>query len=213
MIDCRFKSIEKWPKKPTPGYKRKSRFRATWSQTLDLLERELTKLRAADITVEAFFHPSDIRNDGWPRSNAKATQPGVILRFVTRKGVVEFACDRFSDWQQNLRAIAMGLEKLRQVEEYGIVSEEEQQQYTGWLKLPPASTTDEILQLAMVLCRYAAVDDKHAGKIAADRTLFDQTWREAVRRTHPDSSGVQGATDFHRVINARERIKTLKGWN
>jgi|SoiMethySBSTD1v2_1073268.scaffolds.fasta_scaffold5892147_1 hypothetical protein len=71
MIDCRFKPISAWPSKPTPKGNRRHRFRAAWSNTLDLLEFELGKLRAQDITVEAFFQPAEIRNDGWPKSSAR----------------------------------------------------------------------------------------------------------------------------------------------
>ena len=145
MIDARFKSIKSWPKKPTPATERRNRFRSSWQQTLDLIETELSKLKAGDIVIEAYFRPEDIRNDGWPRSNARPSQPGVVLKFATKKGQMEFACDKFKDYQQNLRAIGMGLEKLRMVEDYGIVTEAEQ--YTGWLKLPAASATDTEFRL------------------------------------------------------------------
>jgi hypothetical protein len=176
------------------------------------LEKELARLRAREITIEAFLRPDDISNDGWPRSAALASQPGVILRFVTKKGEMEFACDRFSDWVQNLRAIALGLEKLRQIDDYGIVVEEEQQ-YEGWFKkLPPASATDEAAECAKILIRYAFVPGVDTGKVLADRKVFDKVWREAVRRTHPDQNDGNGAADFNNVINARERLKALKGW-
>jgi hypothetical protein len=211
MIDCRFIPIQKWSKKPTPSYSRRDRFSAPWSKTLDLLERELVKLRAKEIVIEAFFHPSDIRNDGWPRSNARASQPGVILRFTTKKGIMEFACDRFADWQQNLRAIALGLEKLRMIDEYGII-EVEEQQYTGWLKLPAASATDEAQQLALILCKYAATDETKAKTVVVDQKMFESVWREAVRRTHPDQNPERSGADFNNVIQARDRLKQLKGW-
>jgi hypothetical protein len=34
----------------------------------------------------------------------------------------------------------------------------------------------------------------------------------AVKRTHPDANNGRDGADFNRVINARERIKMLKGW-
>lgn len=124
---------------------------------------------------------------------------------------MEFACDQFGDWQQNLRAIALGLEKLRQIDEYGIVVEEEQQ-YTGWLKLPAASVVDEATECARILIRYASVGTE-TGKVVMDQKVFDQVWREAVRRTHPDQNPGQGGADFNNVITARDRLKTLKGWS
>lgn len=210
MIDCRFKPITAWPKKPTPSHQRRHRFRAKWQQTLDLLETELTKLKARDITIEAFFRPNDIRNDGWPYANAKAAQPGVILKFTTKEKQAEFACDKFPDWQQNLRAIALGLEKLRTIEDYGIVVEEEQQ-YRGWFKeLPAASAADEAVECAKTLIVYCGFATDTA-KVLSSREEFDRVWRGAIREGHPDTGGT--AEIFGKVIAARDRLKVLKGWN
>lgn len=208
MIDCRFKSLEKWPSKPTQI--RQHRFRAPWSKTLDLLEFELSKLKAQEITVEAFFRPDEIRNDGWPRSTARPSQPGVILRFTTAGKQAEFSCDRFADWQQNLRAIALGLEKLRLVDDYGIVAEEGQQ-YTGWLRLPEASAIDEATECAKVLIEFAESAFKPSDVLAGE-FIFDCVWKKAVQQTHPDTNPGRDAADFRRVLDARDRIKTLKGW-
>lgn len=209
MIDCRFKPIAKWPNAPTPPESRRYRFRAQWSQTLDLLEFELGKLRAADITIEAFFHPGEIRNDGWPKSSARPSHPGVILRFTTAGKQAEFACDRFADWQQNLRAIALGLEKLRLVDDYGIVAEEGQQ-YTGWLRLPESSAIDEATELARKLVDLACVGDLPS-QILTDKRRFEAVATEALRRNHPDTSNgyVEG---FQLALSARDRIRELKGW-
>jgi hypothetical protein len=211
MIDCRFKPIEKWPAKPTPEYRRQqSRFKAGWSQTLDLLERELNHLKAKEINIEGFFAPKDIRNDGWPKSSARPTQPGVILSFTTKQGRMVMPCDSFRDWEANLRAIALSLEHLRAVDRYGVTTEEKEQ-YTGWLRLPAAGASDEAAECARLLIQHACVGVDTA-RLLGDRNVFDSVWREAVRRTHPDANGGRDTGDFNRVINARERIKTLKEW-
>lgn len=209
MIDCRFKPIEKWPGKPTASWARKAgTFKAGWSSTLDLLARELNHLRAKDISLEAFFLPKDIRNDGWPKSSARPTQPGVVLSFSTKRGRIVMPCDRYTGWESNLRAIALTLEHLRAVERYGVTTDE-QEQYTGWLKLPAASAVDEKTELAKVLIHHASVS--HApSQVVSEQRLFDSVWREAARRTHPDTGG--DSTDFHRVMNARDRLKELNHW-
>lgn len=207
MIDCRFKPIEKWPSKPTQI--RRHRFRAKWVDTLNLLEFELSKLRATDITIEAFFRPSEIRNDGWPRSDARPSHPGVILRFTTAGKQAEFVCDRFADWQQNLRAIALGLEKLRLVDDYGIVAEEGQQ-YTSWLRLPEASAIDEATECARRLVDLACVTHT-ASALLASRELFEKVAAEALRRNHGDT-GSGNVDGLQLALAARNRIRELKGW-
>ncbi len=211
MIDCRFKPIENWPSKPTPEYRRQySRFKAGWSQTLDLLERELNHLKAKEITIEGFFSSNEIRNDGWPKSSARPSQPGVVLSFTTKQGRMVMPCDSFRDWEANLRAIALSLEHLRAVDRYGVTSEEKEQ-YTGWLRLPAAGATDEAVECAKVLIQNACVG-YFPSQVLGDQKVFDSVWREAVRRTHPDTNGGRDGGDFNKVITARERIKTLKGW-
>jgi hypothetical protein len=211
MIDCRFKPIEKWPTTPTPEYRRQySRFKAGWSQTLDLLERELNHLKAKDVTVEGFFFVNEIRNDGWPKSSARPSQPGVVLSFTTKQGRMVMPCDKYTDWEANLRAIALTLEHLRAVERYGVTTEK-QEQYTGWLRLPEASASDQATECAKILIQHACVTYAPS-ELLSDQGLFDEVWRVAVKRTHPDSNGGRDGGDFNRVINARERIKSLKGW-
>jgi len=210
LIDCRFKPIEKWPSKPTPGYMRKSSpFKAGWQQTLDLLERELNHLSAKEITVEGFFRLSDVRNDGWPKSNARPTQPGVILSFNTKRGRMVMPCDSFDDWEGNLRAIALTLERLRSVERYGIVTEQ-QEQYTGWLRLPEASAVDEATECARRLADLASVSHLPS-QILASRELFERVAAEALRRNHSDT-GENNVDGLQLALSARKRIRELKGW-
>lgn len=209
MIDCRFAPIKSWPSEPTPAWKRqRGQFKAGWQSTLDLLEKELAYLRAKEITIEGYFAPADIRNDGWPKSSARPTQPGVILSFETTQGRMIFPCDTYTAWEANLRAVALTLEHLRAIERYGAVRD--QQQYTGWLKLPAASPADEAYQLALGLAQMAGASDGTAASLLTNQALFDQVWRDAVRRTHPDNGGQ--ADEFRTVMNARDRLRALKGW-
>jgi len=211
MIDCRFKPISAWPLKPTPGYMRlHSRFKAGWQATLDLLERELNHLNAKDINIEGFFSSNEIRNDGWPKSSARPTQPGVILSFAVKRGRMVMPCDKYTDWEANLRAIALTLEHLRAVERYGVTTEQ-QEQYTGWLRLPAAGASDEAAECAKILIKHACVGYT-TSQVLASQSVFDSVWREAVRRTHPDTNASRDGADIRNVITARDRIKTLKGW-
>lgn len=207
MIDCRFKPITAWPNPPTTN-RTHGPFKATWQKTLDLLEKELGHLDARDITIEAFFRPNEIRNDGWPRSDARPTQPGVILSFETEKGRFVMPCDRFLNYQANARAIALTLEHLRGAERYGVAGRGEQ--YTGWLRLPAASATDEAEHLAREIAKFAGADLPHVNTFATNRDAFDRVWKEAVRQTHPDTGG--NVEDFNAVIAARDRLRELKGW-
>lgn len=207
MIDCRFKAISAWPSKPTVS-RTHGPFKATWQKTLDLLEKELTHLRARNITIELFLDRQQIRNDGWPRSDARPSQPGVILSYTTQRGQFSMPCDKFLHWQSNLRAIALTLEHLRAVERYGVVTDQ-QEQYTGWLKLNPANPNDEALECAKTMIMYCGFETDTA-KVLREREEFDRVWRAAVLGTHTDTGGDVEA--FQKVMTARDRLKKLKGW-
>lgn len=210
MINCRFKPIDQWPGTPTPSWKRrKSQFKALWSQTLDLLERELYHLNAQNILIDGYFGYSDIRNDGWPKSKARPSQPGIVLSFGTKRGRITMPCDTYTEWEANLRAIALTLENLRAVERYGVTTER-QEQYTGWLKLPAASADDEATACAQMLVKYSGFTITDASLVLSDQSEFERAWKSAARRTHPDTGG--SSEDFKQVIAARDQIKTLKGW-
>ena len=73
-----------WTGPRTPTYKRKSRwtFRANYSETLQLLKRELDMINASQIVIEADYAERDIRRDGLPRADARKPQfPGIRLSF------------------------------------------------------------------------------------------------------------------------------------
>jgi hypothetical protein len=186
-----------------------SPFKAGWQQTLDLLEKDLNYLKAKNIAIEGFFHLSQIRNDGWPKSSARPSQPGVILSFDTKRGRMVMPCDRYPDWEANLWAIALTLERLRSVERYGITTER-QEQYTGWLKLPQASAVDEATEAARKLVDLACVT--HApSAILGSRDLFEKVADEALRRNHSDT-GTGKVDGLQTALTMRNRIRELKGW-
>src|SRR5690606_5164123 len=82
----------------------------------------------------------DIRLDGLPRANARPGHQGVVLAFDSKYGPLKYATDTFDRWQDNLRAIALGLESLRRVDRYGITKRGEQ--YTGWRQLPAGGESE-----------------------------------------------------------------------
>jgi hypothetical protein len=89
---------------------------------------------------------------------------------------------------------------------------EDQQQYRGWYKeLPAASAVDEATQLALILCQFAAVDPRHVQRVLTEKSYFEQTAAEALRRTHADT-GSGNTTEFQRALDARNRLRKLKGW-
>lgn len=97
MIDARFRPLDPsaWPQALTTA-RRSPQFRSPLSATLDLLETELEAIKAKDIVIETAHAQRDIRNDGWPRADARVPSfPGVILSFDSTHGPLRYLTDTF----------------------------------------------------------------------------------------------------------------------
>jgi len=164
-----------WPGIPTRNRQR-SPFRAGWRTTTADLARELRALDARHIVLGLALRDADLRIDGYPRAHARAEHPGITLAFDSRYGPLRYATDAFTTWQDNLRAVALGLEALRKVDRYGVSHDGEQ--YRGYRELEPARLTQEE---ARTILRHVIGD--------ADG-LDDRTLRsKALKAAHPDLGG------------------------
>ena len=191
--------IVSWPGQlHTDAQRRRSPFSSSYSDTTDLLERELWMLRATVTVVQLAVNEGQIRRDGKLRASAYPDHPGVILTFDTKAGHFRYAADRFLHWHDNLRAIALGLEALRKIERYGIGSGTEQ--YTGFLQLETGPTEapmtfDDAVQLIAL-----------ANNVTTARvTRFwwearSEFYRTAAKTMHPDTGGSHAA--FQRLKEA-----------
>jgi hypothetical protein len=99
-----------WPTQLTPRRK-SSNFAAPWASTLALLRRELRELGAKNAVLQIAMREGDFRLDGYPRAQAKAEHPGVIISLDSRYGPLSYPCDAFTTWQDNVRAIAAQTEE------------------------------------------------------------------------------------------------------
>lgn len=186
MIDCRFVPIQNWPGSRTP--KRKdSPFDVKYLKLLDDLGRELRHLRARDIVVQAHLTLADLRNDGWPRSDAKFYDPGIVLSFRAGEGdEIAFPCDTYKSWQGNLRAICLTLTALRAIDRYGVTKRKEQ--YSGWKRL--AAPNQEMKRDAeWALNHLAHLANVQPSAIRNNANSIDLAYRAAARKAHPDSGG------------------------
>lgn len=167
MIDARFVYLPRPEKLPMM----QARFQSSYSATLDLLERELRHLGARAITIQAGFHASRIRQDGWPYGKATPEHPACAVQFTNQKGeTLVFRASRYRRFEDNLRAIAMSLEALRAVDRYGVV---EGQQYTGFRQIAagdettgPETTIDKVRRLVQ---NAATEGERQAAQAALDR--------------------------------------------
>lgn len=168
-----------WGRPETKNRASHGRFKASWTDTMDMLTSEIAKLgvRGA-IALRVDVQRGDIRLDGMLRANARIGFPGVVVSFESQYGPLSYATDAYDHWQANVRAIALSLQALRAVDRYGVSKSGEQ--YVGWRAIesgqprPFASVDDAIRWLREV----TGITDRtvSAGPLA----------RRAAAMWHPD---------------------------
>ena len=191
-----FRPLPGWPYPPTKprkaakfkvrrqgadGYVRQ--VRTPWVQTLADLDAEIRWLAGKDVMFGVGLSARDIRLDGMPRADARPfNHPGVEISFDSKFGRLTYATDQFTDWQDNVRAIALSLEALRAVDRYGV--SKRGQQYAGWAQLTAGAPDPERGRVLV----------EHAGSLA-----------KAMFQYHPDHGGDQ--RDMVDVLAFRDREK------
>lgn len=185
-----FRPLGAWTEKSTRNRRPRGTFSAPWSDTVELLRRELGHLRARNVVIQADFAPQHIRVDGtMPLASAPNPEhPGVRIAFESIHGPLTYATDSCAFWQHNVRSIALGLQALRAVDRYGVTKRGEQ--YRGWSQLPAGATPmpaamseQEALDL---VAKWSTL--KHPpGPIDPD--MLRRSYRSARAAAHPDRTG------------------------
>jgi hypothetical protein len=170
-----------------------------------LLQRELALLTARTVEVYLDVADVDLRLDGPPRAKAKVDFPGVVLTFESRHGPLQFACDNFPDWRENLGAIALTLESLRRVSRYGAVSAGEP--YVGFRPtvLPEPVASMDAEDAAIVIAEEAE-DPLLWRDVVNDRVVRRKLYHVAARKLHRDTGG--DAERFSRLRSAYRMLET-----
>jgi hypothetical protein len=134
-------------------------------------------------------------------SRARVDFPGVRVAFHSVHGPLTYATDRFDDWRDNVRAIALGLEALRAVDRYGVSGRGEQ--YRGWTAIESAPAELTVEQAAEVLAEHSG-RRWTAAQILTDRDALAAAYKAAARQHHPDIGG--DPDKFDRITKARDLV-------
>lgn len=182
-----------WTVAKTDPDERRSRytFKATWDQTLALLEHEIDLLGGERAFIFADFGPTDIVKDGsMPRANARQPAfPGIRVQFESIHGQLTYETDVCDLWQHNVRSIALGLKALRAVDLYGLSGVSAGRQYEGYLAItarsmgkptpPKWPTAEDALAFLQ--------SEEVSGIAGASGLTVRMLWHHLVTRHHHDT--------------------------
>ena len=211
--------ITKWIGKKNSS-PRTSQFRATYKDTMKILKFELEKADIyGDAQLQIFIRSADMRLDGNLRANVKPYEQGVKLvfqrrgekffnekeqRWKQRLKTVSYPCDAFDNWQDNLRAIALSMEKLRSVERYGVFKYGDIMDRLALQAADGKATSAD--EAARIISEFSG---ESATEIVAYKIRFDDAYRAALKRVHPDNQETGSKENFLRVQDAK---KVLDDW-
>lgn len=205
--NMRLRPIQSWPGEQT-RVRRVASFSAPWRSTLELLTREISHLERAGgpgSVLQIAVQERDLRiSDGMPKAHAKMAHPGVIVSIESEHGPMSLPCDTFTDWHDNLRAIALTLEALRKIDRYGVTRTG--QQYTGFQQLgaAPAEVPLDVAAATELLRTHGTATTAEASD-RTDTGTVAQLYRRAAANTHPDRGG--NRDDFARVQAAADVLR------
>jgi hypothetical protein len=217
--------MRKWPGELRAGAGRwRPPFKAGWTETLKLLDRELERVGAREATIEIALHEMQFsRRTGLPFADADPPHPGVVVRFAklvkTRQGKtmlpLVFKCDTYSTWKGNLRAIAIALEDLRRIDRYGVTSEAGDQ-WAGFKSLPgpgPAHDAIATVEQAAAFLADASVDFRGRRQaVIDDPAARRDAYRLAAAAVHPDAyRGADGPELWARLQAAKALLDAQLG--
>jgi hypothetical protein len=198
MLDYTYKSLDgQFPRKLTNYQQRKpSPFGKTWTETLDLLEKELRHLgyRRGSCVIQTAHTPYDVRNDGRLRRDArKPEHPGVVITFdkwngeTKRYDKMSFECDQFVDYAANIRAIADAMEALRKVDRYAVSGGgKSNAHYEGYKALNGANESDTAQAAAQFISDHSGI---FIHPVDTNSEVLQTAYRRAAMKLHPDKGG------------------------
>lgn len=187
---------------PLTANRRQTPFSATWTTTLDLLDREIWMLGGRTWVLQIDVEERWINRDGTLSARANPRSPAIRVCFESRHGPLMYAADRFDRWQANVRAVALSLEALRKVDRYGVANSGEQ--YRGWQAISSQPATMTRTQAAEFIHHWADEPLITPADILRDQATLTRAYRLAAKRTHPDVTG--DLDTFKRLNVARDLI-------
>jgi hypothetical protein len=215
-----FKPIAGWPG-PMTQDRRSSIFghKTSVGSTIRLLRHELRQIDAGEPVIAMALKESQIRRDGYPKSDARPEHPGVILSFDKRgpKGTssrLVYKCDTFNHWHWNVRAIALTLEALRKPDRYGVLTAGEQYAGNRMLTAGGTTTTMGVQEAAQYIARFATRDSPERPAAVAENLIsqglnVDFYFRMAAVKLHPDRGGTNEQMDL--LTKAKQTLKAHHG--
>jgi hypothetical protein len=181
-----------WPR--TTRYEA-AQFKVDYERAERELGRQLELLGAESAYIST---DQELRMDGRPRRDRPATSPAVAVYFVRKGAQLCIPCDKFSTARDNLRAIGLTIENIRQMERYG-TGKTLEATLSGFAALPAEASHNaaprpwhEVLQVSP----------------DADPSVIRAAYRNLAAKYHPDNPDHGNQDKFLEVQRAFQEAQS-----
>lgn len=159
-----------WPRTP-PALRKSSAYKVSLGGARDDLMRQLA-LAGRNVILSTNI---PLRRDGLPYADAREpADPGAAVYWDSRKGgPMSLACDSWRTVRENIRALGLAIESLRQLERCG-ASAILERAYSGFKRLPEAPDCWKVLGISGP---------------GAPREAIKARYFELAQQHHPDHGG------------------------
>jgi hypothetical protein len=153
------------------------------------LALELERLGADSAYIST---DQELRVTGSPRRDRQPTSPAAAVYFVRKGKQLCIPCDKFSSVRDNIRAIGLTIQNIRQMERYG-TSQTVEATLSGFAALPAEASPNagprawhEVLQVSP----------------DADPSVIRAAYRNLAAKYHPDNPSTGNQQKFLEVTRA-----------
>jgi len=178
--------------------RRTSKFSITFHEAVQSIQTQLDRLGVDDWRLSTAAPHR--KKDGMPYANANPDDPSVVVRWSMDGQQYAVACDHYTDWRDNARAIGLYIEEKRKMSDRPVTTGQSE---FATARLPSGEEEEDVIAVGAGkpdLDRERAADLLGVSPDAPDRVI-ETAFQETVKDAHPDQGG-KGSVD--RVKQARE---------
>lgn len=184
-------------------YRESAQFKVSYEQAEKELMAALERLGATSAYIST---DQELRMDGRPRRDRQPDSPAVAVYFARKGSQLCIPCDKFNTARDNLRAVGLTLENIRQMERYG-TSRILEAALSGFKALPSGSTgTADFYESSPASGPRPWYDVLQVSQ-SADEEIVRAAWRRLTARYHPDAGTSADPAKYQEVQEAYNTYK------
>ena len=187
---------------PRTQHRKQSRFGRSLAESRDDLLDQIRRLGGTSVIISS---NAKLRNDGLPYSKQPTVDDsGVAVYFTYQNQQVVFACDKWEEIGENIRALGLAIEAIRGLERWG-VSDMLPRTFTGFMALPSGGGVPVTIEPSVQDWRTVLKLPK-----IANWDTVTKAYRKRRVESHPDKGGSN--EEFTAVEAAYQQAKQHFGY-